>query len=262
MKRKLSAAAFSIVLTVFGFAASAGAVDGTIEINQAKVLASSGFPYQINASGSYRLTSNLTVSSAAADAIEVFVNNVTIDLNGFSITGPGGSSSTGVNASSQTDVTVENGTITGFHFGVASGSFLIVRNVHADVDGFGVNAGLNSVIEGCTMNNSPDATGAGINCAGVCVISGNTVNGNAGVGIVCGGNGCTISGNTANANATFGIFCAGSGCLISGNTVFKNPTGIEANDTTTGYGGNVMKNTTDHSGGTSIGNNLCSGTVC
>jgi hypothetical protein len=43
MKRKLSATLFFAAVTMLGFAASAGAVDGTIEINQAKVLAAGAF---------------------------------------------------------------------------------------------------------------------------------------------------------------------------------------------------------------------------
>jgi hypothetical protein len=47
-----------------------------------------GFPITINASGSYKLTSNLVVP-AGTDAILVTAGNVSIDLNGFSIIGPG-----------------------------------------------------------------------------------------------------------------------------------------------------------------------------
>jgi hypothetical protein len=38
--------------------------------------------------GSYRLTSNLVVPDANTDAIDVNADEVTIDLNGFSIIGP------------------------------------------------------------------------------------------------------------------------------------------------------------------------------
>ncbi|MGC2493226.1 hypothetical protein, partial [Candidatus Binatus sp.] len=108
MKRKLSAAVFLAAVTVIGLAASAGAVDGTIEINQVKALVA-GFPYVISASGSYRLTGNLTVSSTGADAIDVNASHVTIDLNGFSINGPGASSSgSGISGSPANDLTVEN----------------------------------------------------------------------------------------------------------------------------------------------------------
>ena len=66
MKRKLSTAMFFGAVTMLGFAASAGAVDGTIEINQAKVMAAGGFPYLISNPGSYRLTGNLAITSTGA----------------------------------------------------------------------------------------------------------------------------------------------------------------------------------------------------
>ena len=257
MKRKLSAVVFFAAAAMLACAASAGAVDGTIEINQAKVLAGSGFPYFITSSGSYRLTGNLTVS-AAFDAIDVTANNVTIDLNGFSIVGTGGGF--GINASGNNDVTVENGAVTGFTNGVDVGTSGIVRNVHADGNTGGIFGGNNTVIEGCTANSS--TTFNGITCAAGCAISGNTANGNAGVGINS-GNGSVISGNTAFHNTSnAGINCFGSGCLITGNTAFNNSIGIAASDGTTGYAGNVLDQTTNVGGGTNLGHNLCSGTIC
>ena len=56
MKRKPSAEIFFAVVTMLGFAASAGAV-GPTQINQVTVLAAGGFPYKIKTSGSYILTS-------------------------------------------------------------------------------------------------------------------------------------------------------------------------------------------------------------
>ena len=248
---------------MLSFAASAGAVDGTIEINNAKVTAAGGFPYKILASGSYRLTGNLTVLSTSTDAIDVTSPNVTIDLNGFSIVGPGATNGMGINASGEAEVTVEDGTVTGFAgsgVGVQTGSFGIVRNVHADANQNGIKVGSNTVVEGCTANN----TGAtGISCAAGCAISGNVANVNL-FGITCATNGCVISGNTANNNQDDGIFCAGKGCLISGNTADNDTLGIVASDATTGYGGNVANGSSlmDTNGGTSLGHNLCSGVVC
>src|SRR6185437_2583451 len=48
---------------------SAFAVDGVVLINQNTVIAAGGFPYHITQAGSYRLTSNLVVTTAniAAD---------------------------------------------------------------------------------------------------------------------------------------------------------------------------------------------------
>jgi parallel beta-helix repeat protein len=261
MKRKLSAAMI-FAAAILAWVASAGAVDGTVEINQAKVLAAGGFPYSISSRGSYRLTSNLK-PPASTDGIDVSAANITVDLNGFAIIGPGSSTvgPVGINASTVGAVTVENGTVTGFGIGVEVGNFGIVRNVHADVNGSGIQAGFDALVEDCTANNCTLSIEPAINCGGASTISGNTANGNANIGIACQGNGCVVSGNTANANGV-GIDCTGSGCLISGNVVFNNTTGIEAADTTTGYGGNVLKDTTFVSGPRSLHNNLCSGSPC
>src|SRR5437660_10259917 len=47
-----------------------------------------GFPVTISQPGSYRLSSNLTVPDANTTAILITSDNVTLDLNGFSIMGP------------------------------------------------------------------------------------------------------------------------------------------------------------------------------
>jgi parallel beta-helix repeat protein len=261
MKRQKLASMF-FVAAMLAWAAAAGAVDGTIEINQAKVLAAGGFPFTIGGRGTFRLTGNLAVP-ASTNAINVTAPSVTIDLNGFSINGPGSTSATpiGINAAGRKDVTVENGTVTGFGTGVEVGQFGIVRNAHADANGDGINGDTNTVIESCTVNNSLDTAGVALFCFGVCVVSGNTVNGNADVGIKCSSNGCVIKGNTADANTT-GILCGGTGCLITGNTAINNVgDGISAAKTT-GYLGNVVTgNGTDISGGTNLGQNLCTGGV-
>jgi len=70
------------------------AVDGVVLINQSAALAGNltpgdapGFPVTISVSGSYRLSGNLTVPDANTTAILITAENVTIDLNGFSILG-------------------------------------------------------------------------------------------------------------------------------------------------------------------------------
>jgi hypothetical protein len=77
-------------------AGAAQAVDGVVEINQARALAggissgdSPGFPVGISESGSYRLTGNLVVPGGTGapnlDAILIVADDVTLDLNGFTL---------------------------------------------------------------------------------------------------------------------------------------------------------------------------------
>ena len=63
------------------------AVDGVVLINQASITAAGGFPFSIIQPGSYKLSGNLVVP-AEADGIHIIGAGVTLDLNGFSISGP------------------------------------------------------------------------------------------------------------------------------------------------------------------------------
>jgi parallel beta-helix repeat protein len=124
------------IVAVLGLlvASDALAVDGVIEINQARALAGGvtpldapGFPVQIHQPGSYRLTGNLVVPDANTSAITVHYNgSFDLDLNGFEIRGPGlcfGScpatscaSGSGVGVEAQngwTSVSISNGVIRG-----------------------------------------------------------------------------------------------------------------------------------------------------
>ncbi len=103
-------AATAIALACLASAANAGpstttTTDSTVLIDQAKALAggvtandTAGFPITISKAGSYKLASNLVVP-AGVDGIIVTVSDVTLDLNGFSITGPAGCSGTNGNVS-------------------------------------------------------------------------------------------------------------------------------------------------------------------
>lgn len=89
------------------------AEDGVIEINQAKINAS-GFPiFSITTSGSYKLTSNITVTTAATEAISIGASQVTLDLNGFTISGSGIATADIFEQSGTTQFVLKNGTIVG-----------------------------------------------------------------------------------------------------------------------------------------------------
>ena len=87
----------------------AAASGGRLELSQAQADAG-GFPIVISQPGSYVLTSDLVVPTADTTAISVTANRVSIDLNGFSIEGPGGSGS-GIGIEADDNLTVRNGRI-------------------------------------------------------------------------------------------------------------------------------------------------------
>jgi hypothetical protein len=99
------------------------AVDGVVLINQSTVTAAGGFPYTISVEGSYKLSGNLVVP-VGVNGINITASHVTLDLNGFSITGSPADSSffIGINANSggtQQAITVRNGSISGFTFPIS-----------------------------------------------------------------------------------------------------------------------------------------------
>src|ERR1022692_224651 len=84
-----------LALLSAGFCGCLNAVDGVVLISQVQALAGNvtpgdapGFPVTISVPGSYRLSGNLTVPDQNTTAIQIAADNVTIDLNGFSILGP------------------------------------------------------------------------------------------------------------------------------------------------------------------------------
>ena len=99
---------FVLPLLTLALALPAFAVDGVVEINQTCAVNTgcfsgdaAGFPVTISQTGSYRLTSDLSQTTTTNHTIHITntAQNVTIDLNGFSIQGPnscsgGGSSIT------------------------------------------------------------------------------------------------------------------------------------------------------------------------
>lgn len=89
------AAASFLVAVPFLLPSRAAAVDGVVEINQARANAGSitagdtpGFLVQITTPGSYRLTSELVLRAAIpgnTDVIEISADDVSLDMNGFMI---------------------------------------------------------------------------------------------------------------------------------------------------------------------------------
>ena len=118
---------FGVMLGVMMVVPAVYGVDGIILIDQNRALAGNvtpgdgpGFPVTISQPGSYKLSGNLSVPSTVR-AIEITVPDVTIDLNGFSITTPWPQSQTspsrGIFYNGSTipaNIAIRNGTIEGF----------------------------------------------------------------------------------------------------------------------------------------------------
>ena len=232
----LAAAVCSLLIT-----GGALAVDGVIEINQTKALAgdvtpgdAAGFPVTITLPGSYRLTGNLVVSQGTA--ILISVDDVTFDLNGFSIScfSAGGCRLTpdpGVDASDQSNVAIFNGTVSTMGgFGIRTGDDARIKMVRVvGNQNTGLTVGHRSSVHNCNVsNNGAPTVGSGILVVGAdAVITQNTVSGNANLGI--GSDfAITVIGNNASNNVGGGI-AAGPGSTVINNTATKNGTnGITA----------------------------------
>jgi hypothetical protein len=116
---------FGAMLALISSFVNAFAAEGVIEINQAKINAVGGGTYTITQPGSYRLTSNLTQPNATTHVITINADDVSIDLNGFAISGVNNcstasgafstctASGTGVGVfSARRNSSVSNGTVT------------------------------------------------------------------------------------------------------------------------------------------------------
>jgi hypothetical protein len=237
------------------------AQDGVVLINQAAAIAGNvtpgdgpGFPVTISRSGSYRLSSNLVVSSAHGTGIEITAPNVNLDLNGFSIIGPGGCTAQpqglpiclppgqgiGVRAGSDStvgpnSVKVLNGSVIGMrlHGIQLTGTNSLVEKVAADG-----NAGSGLIVNGSVIESSASANGSDgiralivrnsvsvqnlvhgilLNFGGVAVDNVVSSNGFRGIFVR---NGSAI-GNTATLNVNIGILASCPSSLVD-NTSLAN----------------------------------------
>jgi len=224
----------------------------------------------INQPGSYYLTGNITVGTPGIDGIQVDCNDVTIDLCGFALVGPGkhqSGSASGIFANSVSNLAVRNGTIrdftgSGIELASTGGNHLLKDLRLSDNRGSGILAYSLSTIIGCTAaRNLQDGIYAEhstiINCTtvnngsrGMLVGYGTAVNciannnGNAGIQAVC----CTIIDSVANYNkATAGIFAAGTGTILKNCAANNNSSacGIRLENSSAAIGCNAVDNGLD-----------------
>jgi hypothetical protein len=253
--------------------ASPGSTMKTLdEVEPRTPIGQSDMPKIINTPGSYYLTENVT---SAGNGITINVDDVTIDLSGFTIIGPGNGNGSGVYMSNRSNVEIRNGTIRDFRQGLYEGNSLAlnhrvisVRAISNSTYGIYLN-GSNHMVRDCTVNDN--GTSATIYLYGIYVGNAGTVNGNKVFGngdsasnYVYGisvGSGSTVSGNTIyynGYNATGPLVCGiytGSGCTITNNTSRQN--GQSADSDVKGIyaspGSTVTGNTSYNNGNSATG---------
>jgi hypothetical protein len=281
-------------------ASAAGAVDGVLEINQTCAVNTGcfpgdvpGFPVTITASGSYRLTSNLTLPTDDEAITDLSgASDVTLDLNGFTLTGIGLGAKNGIQLGTGDNWEIRNGTLQNFggsgiqdsggigrgHRAIGiraegNGSWGIllansrsntIQDCYAEINGSG---GLAVGDSGKIVASTAEGNlGTGISAGADAIVEGNVANSNTAVVAdgISAGSGSRITGNVASANSSAGID-TGTDSLVLHNAVRDNGgIGLSFNDSTSGYGQNVINgNLVTVQLGTQIGTNVCNGnTTC
>jgi parallel beta-helix repeat protein len=216
--------ALALAVPLLGMAVPSLSADGQIVINQSKAKAgnitpgdAAGFPVTLSRSGSYVLSSNLTVP-VDKTGIQIAASDVTIDLNGFKITGSGLiGAGISQDAEPRRGATIRNGTIANFGVGIHLDRFVntVVENMRAFNNSFtGMNLGFNSLIRGNVVSDNGQD---GIFVAGASLVSGNTAihNGRRGLAVDCP---TSIVENVVQFNSESDISEFGGGCTRANNS--------------------------------------------
>lgn len=233
-------------------AASLHAADGKLEINQACVAEgcfpgdAAGFPVTITSPGSYILTSDLVLVTALG-GIVVQADHVTLDLNGFGLTGTDDAWGIQLGANF---VEIRNGYIRDFLVGIgpqtvgedAMSSRVIGVRSTSNVT-YGIRLGDDGMVMNCTVtDNGQD----GILLGAFGTARGNVSSNNGNAGIE-GGGGLVVRENVARDNGHDGIDVGGNS-VVAGNTAASN----NANGIQAGQGSVVVDNSANSNGGHGI----------
>jgi len=216
--------ALGAIILVPDALAQDGREEGPFEIDKCQT---------ISQPGSYRLVNNFNFTDLTGTCLAITANFVTIDLAGFTITGPlpsGLRTATAIAAQSSSGnlqgIAVRNGSISNFVSGVA------LRSADGSiVEGLRVFGGCPCIVgidaNGIVRSNivvgiaSNPATRPGIGIAATGIVTGNSVSETAQVGILA-GRGSTVIGNTAtNGPMTVGIL-VGCPSNVTDNTAVNN----------------------------------------
>lgn len=227
-------------------------VEPRIAINASNTPGDTNSLFKITQPGSYYLAGNIA-GVAGKQGIEIAASGVTLDLNGFIVTGSTGAvSGISTDGLSRTNISVVNGTVTGWQGnGVDLGNTqqAVIRGVRAlsngsGTVGHGIRASDYSVIEDCFASGNAgfgfdlfsscsvvrcEASlngNNGIDCANGCLIVNCNATGNQGIGIRS-DTYCRVTDCVARGNAGDGISVT-NGSLVSGCAASQSSSGIVA----------------------------------
>jgi len=256
--RSFRLACITLALLTLTWSGPALSADGIREINQTRVTAEGGFPFSITEKGSWILTSDLVVPSANTTAIQIATGDVTLDLNGFSIRGPGtAGDGDGValdpNNGTVGPVTVRNGIIRGMGdrgIDFVGNQLRLSDLTVSDSGGIGIWVG-DAIVSGTRVSLSGDH---GILCGTNCVLKDNFSSRNAGDGIVGRG---LADGNTVSNNDGDGIDWTPSGMVIGNTSLNNDSVGLRLG-AAVGFQNNVSSGNVggERVGGIDMGNNV------
>ncbi len=175
----------------------------------------SSLPFNIFASGSYYVTGNL---DGSAGGIDILVDDVTLDLMGFTLDGGGAVADNGIKFTGRSNVTIYNGTVRGFGFtallqGNSTARYTRVIDVRVLGNGtLGTNSNSYSGIALWGTNNLILRCTAGDN----------------GYWGIFAGPSSIIKDSAAYNNQSWGIYSNGSG-IVRSNTAYRNNQAQTAN---------------------------------
>jgi hypothetical protein len=151
---------------------------------------------KITKSGSYFLAANYISTLPKSPIISIGVNNVTINLNGFTISDTAiGTVGSAINASGFSGVTIVNGTITG-------------------IPGSAIVLGSSSTVGGMQLIGN---SGDGVDCTSTCLVTNSVITGNGGTGLALGDGSSGYQDNIISGN--------GGGSVTSGTNLGNNVCG-------------------------------------
>jgi hypothetical protein len=281
----------------------AAAADGIVEIDQTRAVAggvtpgdAAGFPVTLSEPGSYRLMGSLLVPAGTPSGVEITADDVSLDLGGFSIVGPGGTTTaSGISFSGRFNVEVRNGAIEGMGNGVygdGRGHRVLDLRVSGAARNWGIRlTGDSHLVEGCTVS----ASDTGISTGPGSLVRRNSVTAGTGYGVlvddasvvvenvvakgdygIVAGDGSVVAGCSALGSSIAGILAgngssltqnsatgnastgigAGAGAVVARNSSVANGTGIFVLE-----GGAIRGNTVSQSSGDGIRSQYGSGVV-